>query len=626
MGVTSPPCPRKCGDPSFPPTPTPSALTAQPHPSYNRQQSPNPPPSTSSPSTPSTSPSDVMIRRLAPVLLALLALSAGTVCGGSGDASPVTTTPTASPTPAPDSIMTPRPNLASTPTAKPSPTPTETPLANQTPASKTTETANGQTMQKEPQSPRPGDEVFDFCQSQYGMYPSGNPEILLVDWTIDAYVQWSPDGSQILFSGPPSYKPGPVALYSVDPAGQSLQKVVPVPDFPTAVDQYSDADNYVSMRKITDVPGRDPVWGDGSTMMYFDIFPDNSKIVYSTCAYTRGDLGLEEEDIEAIDTYWGRVRTIVVSDLDETESPQRAEQGSRWVYNYEIVLSDIDGTNIERLTKNLRFDNFPTVSPDGTKIAFFSGPKPSTAAIYPLGERLLIHTVSTGKSMEIVLPRGVQASHNPLKWSPDGGKIAFVAYTFIRYPRFSGYMIYLVGADGSGLTPITEAASAPAWSPDGRRLAVAVPRGRNKASLYTFAPDGSHPRLISPSLPEPWYLDSSGPWMGDLSWSPDATELLLKDHGYGIPLNGSPPTEYGPPRIPYGEYQDGKDKQFNSILDTSWSPDGSKIATRNLKSFQWEDKPGIVYIQDRDGTNIRSLVEVSEQPGKNIIRLTNEEQ
>ena len=568
-----------------------------------------------------------MPRQLALTLLTLFILAGIATCGGSDVATPVTTTPIASPTPAPDSIMTPRPNLASTPTAKPSPTPTETPLANQTPTSKTTEIANGQTMQEELNSPRPGDEIFDFCRSQYGEYHNG-PEILLADWTIDAYVHWSPDGSQILFSGPPLYKPGPVALYRVDPAGQSLQKIVGVPDFSAEGDYFSQADNGdVLMRKIKDVPGRDRVWGQGSTMMYFDIFPDSSKIVYSTCAYTRGDIGLEEEDIEAISPWkWGTMRSIVVSDFDEMENPQRAERGSRWVYNYEIVLSDIDGANTKRLTENTHFDNFPTVSPDGTKVAFISGPRQFTYEIYPLGERIVIHTVSTGKSMEIVLPQGVQASHHPLKWSPDGREIAFVAEPSIQRPLFSGYMIYLVGADGSGLTPITEAASAPAWSPDGRRLAVAVPRGRNKASLYTFAADGSRPRLISTSLPEPWYLDSSGPWMGDLSWSPDATELLLKDHGYGIPLNGSPPTEYGPPRIPYGEYQDGKDKQFNSILDTSWSPDGSKIATRNLKSFQWEDKPGIVYIQDRDGTNIRSLVEVSEQPGKNIIRLTNEEQ
>ena len=539
------------------------------------------------------------------ILLALLVLAGIAACGGSDVATPVTTTPADTD----DSAISPTP----TPTAVPLPPPTTTP----TPM-----------PQEEPNSPRPGDEVIDFCQSDYGKYHNG-PEALLADWAIDAYVQWAPDGSQILFSGPTVDKPGPVALYSVDPAGQSLHKIVAVPDFSKWWAHFSRADNGVYMRTIIDAPGRDPVWGQGSTMMSFDIFPDSSKIVYSTCAYTRWDmeLELEEEEIEMIEAIsprnWDTIRSIVVSDFDETDTPQRAEQGSSWVYNYEIVLSDIDGTNTKRLTENNHFDNFPAVSPDGTRVAFISGPR--QFEYVSIGAWLVIYTLSTGESKEIALPQGFEASLYPLKWSPDGERLAFVGIDYSRPQKEWKRALYTIGADGSGLTRITEAASAPAWSPDGRRLAVAVPRARGKVSLYTFAPDGSRPRLISPNLPRSWYFPESA-WLGDLSWSPDATELLLKDHGYGVPLNGSPPTEYGPPRIPYGEYQDGKDKQFNSILDTSWSPDGSQIATRNLKSFQWEDKPGIVYIQDRDGTNIRSLVKNSEQPDENIIRLTNEEQ
>ena len=535
------------------------------------------------------------------ILLALLILAGVAACGGSNVATPVTTTPaetaviSISPTP--------------TPTAVPLPPPTPTP----TPA--TAET--GVSPQEESNSPRPGDEVFDFCKSDYGGHYTISEGINL-DWTFDAYVKWSPDGSQILFSVTPVVAWGPAALYSVDPAGHSLQKLVPVPDFPEAMDSFSRADNGVLMRKIVDVPGRDPVWGDGGTMMYFDIFPDGTKIVYSTCAYGRGETGLEELEWEGFD--WGLIRSIVVSDFNETKNVQRAEQGSSWVYNYEIVLSDIDGTNRMRLTKNSYYDNFPTVSPDGTKIAFISGPKRDYDGYGAEGERIVIHTVSTGKSKEIVLPERVEAIPLPLQWSPDGREIAFVARTYIRESRIWGFIVYVVGADGSGLTAITQAASGPAWHPDGERIAAVVPLGesREEVALFTFGTDGSDPVFISNNLPEPW--DLRGPWLGDLSWSPDGSRLLLKHHGYGIPLNGSPPTYYGPPRFPYGE-----EPQFSSILDTSWSPDGSQIATRNLKNYQWEEKPGIVYVQDRDGTNIRSLVEAVEPFRENIIRLTNEE-
>ena len=545
-----------------------------------------------------------MIQRLAPVLLALLILAGIAACGGSDGETPEGTMQTRNG----DSVISP----TSTPTVVLPPPPTTTP---------THATAEpGPMAQEEPQSPRPGDEIFDFCRSDYGEYHYG-AEILLADWTIDTYVHWSPDGSQILFSGPPLYKPGPVALYRVYPAGQSLQKIVGVPDFSAEGDYFSQADNGdVLMRKIKDVPGRDPVWGHGSTMMYFDIFPDSSRIVYSTCAYTRGHIGLEEEDIEELN--WGTMRSIVVSDFDETENPQRAEQGSSWIYNYEIVLSDINGTNTKRLTENTYFDNFPTVSPDGTKIAFSSGPRHFAFGHGEERERIVIHTVSTGKSMEIVVPRGVQAIPHPLKWSPDGEYIAFVARTYIRESRLWGNIVYVVGADGSGLTSITQAASGSAWHPDGERIAAVVPLGENRevVALFTFDTDGSDPVFISNNLPEPW--DQRGPWMGDLSWSPDSTELLLKDHGYVVPLDGSAPTYYGPPKyVGLSENQ-----QLSSILDSSWSPDGSKIAVRSLKDLPWEDKHGIVYIQDRDGTNIRSLVEAVKPFRENIIKLTNEEQ
>ena len=142
-----------------------------------------------------------MTRQLVLTLLSLLILAGVSACGGSDVATLVATTPTASPTPAPDSIMTPRPNLASTPTATPSPTPTETPLANQMAASKSTETAYGQTMQ-ESNSPRPGDEVFNLCQSDYGEYQPSTVEILLVDWTIDAYVRLPTVSSRCRHEGP----------------------------------------------------------------------------------------------------------------------------------------------------------------------------------------------------------------------------------------------------------------------------------------------------------------------------------------------------------------------------------------------------------------------------------------
>ena len=46
--------------------------------------------------------------------------------------------------------------------------------------------------------------------------------------------------------------------------------------------------------------------------------------------------------------------------------------------NLEIYVMDADGGNQENLTNNPANDSQPDWSPDGTKIAFVSGPRPYT--------------------------------------------------------------------------------------------------------------------------------------------------------------------------------------------------------------------------------------------------------
>ena len=114
-------------------------------------------------------------------------------------------------------------------------------------------------------------------------------------------------------------------------------------------------------------------------------------------------------------------------------------------------------------------------------------------------------------------------------------------------------VVFTMASDGSELTRISDAASGPAWSPDGRRIAVVVPVGKAEfdrgstgprrrdvgVALYAFAADGSDPVLVSNSLREPWRRPVD-PWMGDLSWSPDGSQILLKNLAYRVPLDGSP--------------------------------------------------------------------------------------
>ena len=207
----------------------------------------------------------------------------------------------------------------------------------------------------------------------------------------------------------------------------------------------------------------------------------------------------------------------------------------------------------------------------------------------------------------------------PPVWSPDGQKLAFIVYEgavevyeeaieLEKVDRFAPAglslkaSVYTVGVDGTGLTRITEAASNPAWSPDGKRIAVAVPAKRGKADLYTFAADGSDPVLVKDTLSATWNSPVN-PWMGNLSWSPDDSQILLNQRARRINLDGSSAV---PNTL---RYATEKYPRVPPMLAT-WSPDGTRIAVRTEDPRPRKGKAAVlVYVIGRDGSNPRYLVE-----------------
>ena len=460
--------------------------------------------------------------------------------------------------------------------------------------------ASEQAKQAVSEKPRPGDEVFDFCtppsifRRDTPQVPDYDyPEILIRgDWRFEQYIQWSPDDSRILFNGPiPGHdqRDWPVDLHSVDPGGDWLHDIVNAPH------KFSDQ-------------------GGGRPMIYFDISPDGSRVTYSTCAYTE----VEKEQVDYAN--WGGSRTykveadsLGVSDSEQKEGPRS------WIYDYEIVVTDIDGKNVKRLTENILFDNFPTWSPDGTKVAFITKTKTWRGSNFTgrgwagftrdfTNHNLTIHALSTGRSKELALPPNHSVARFPLAWSPDGDRIAFVGWSYHSDAPVERVSVWTIRPDGTGLARITDAASGPAWSPDGERIAVAVPVDEGDVALYTFAADGSDPVLLSKNLSDPWRSRLAGPWMGNLSWSPDSSAILFKSLGYIAPLDGSPPTDFG---------------LSEETMDSVWSPDGSRIAVRTRRDFTntaWDaaEFTTLVYVMDRDSTNLRALV---EGYSKKVVRL-----
>jgi Periplasmic component of the Tol biopolymer transport system len=106
----------------------------------------------------------------------------------------------------------------------------------------------------------------------------------------------------------------------------------------------------------------------------------------------------------------------------------------------------------------------PVLSPDAQSVVYLSGPWTSTATMVARPDGSGARRIAGGKT----------TAWNGA-WSPDSKR---VAYTYGDSTR--RLQVHLVGADGNDDTPVTHMSAAdgsaqlPAWSADGKRLAVQV--------------------------------------------------------------------------------------------------------------------------------------------------------
>ena len=475
---------------------------------------------------------------------------------------PTVAPPTSTPTPTPTLTPTPTPTLtpAPTPTLTPTPTPTLTPTP--TPTLTSTPTA----------TPTPIPVHFEEAHvNPTPCFP--DRDFYKLDGFRETFHQWLPDGSRLLFNT------GPI-ISAVDVGGSQLERI-------------TDTSHDVTLpsgRSINRL----------GTMTFFDVSPDGSRLVYSTCRYgtpVEVEYRFAEERPGWVfdrveysimrDQAWHVYISFLVAEVRR--------------HSFDVAVSNIDGTEPKRLTEDKALDSYPVWSPDGTRIAFTSnrgGPE-------YLREPDKLYTMATDGSDLRLLSRRAAGRHPPA-WSPDGERIAFVGYE-LQAPG-----VYTVRPDGSGQRQVSSALSGPAWSPDGRRLALVRPDG-DGAALYTFGPSGANPVRVTSvidNVPESvriWYKGGDYRtdtyekfWVGSVSWSPDGSEILVGP--YVVNLDSPEPMRLLEPALALLKSEGGTFSPELGLhhIRTSWSPDGSTIAMRVAG--------GLPHVIDRDGTGFRALV------------------
>ncbi|MHB1680531.1 MAG: hypothetical protein ACYCTB_08515 [bacterium] len=147
-----------------------------------------------------------------------------------------------------------------------------------------------------------------------------------------------------------------------------------------------------------------------------------------------------------------------------------------------IFKMDFGGHRVKRITNNNSINIFPYPSPDGKKVAYISF-KDGNPSVF-------IKNLITGHAKKLYLPGPADF----VSWSPNGKKIA-LALT----PGHYNTQIYTINADGTDLKRLTNTFginTAPSYSPNGNRIVFVSNRGGGP-QIYVMNSNGSNVHMIS---------------------------------------------------------------------------------------------------------------------------------
>jgi Tol biopolymer transport system component len=348
---------------------------------------------------------------------------------------------------------------------------------------------------------------------------------------------------------------------------QSLYDVIAPPD--TIVAGLSDFNREIytiapdggHLTRITDTPTHaetDPVWA-----------------VDGRLAFVRRPL-FESED-ELIITSGDGTEPVPVAGGMDISQPAWSPDGSRTAFvEGAIRFYDVGRSECTRIDSSLgqtpprlfvadvpsrtTLPLIDLVSPDGCILPFARpewSPDGSKIALAQRGVYLL--DVATGRLTETVPPSDVIA----VAWSPDGERLAVAA---ALSPESASARVLVVTADGQDLVEIARLSKrihSLAWSPRGDLVSIVADDAYGgQGSLSVIRPDGGDLGVLAKGV------------LGGVAWSPDGRRLAV--------ALGEPSFEPYAANIYAVDVDDGGITRLTNVDATeyspTWSPDGSAIA------------------------------------------------
>ena len=229
---------------------------------------------------------------------------------------------------------------------------------------------------------------------------------------------------------------------------------------------------------------------------------------------------------------------------------------------WRIYIAGQDGINPTPLTNGTADDEWPSWSPDGTKVAFTSN----------RDGHWEIYVMNADGSAQTRITRTPQHNWSPT-WSFDGTKLLFSSF------RDRNWEVYAVNADGSSPVRLTDDPAedqAPVWSPDGRAIAFASKR-TGSYELYLMNPDGSAVTRLTQTN-----ANNYSP-----AWSPDSRHIAFESNRDG----------HWQIYVMDGDGANAKNLSNTTSSNDqapSWSSDGQWIAfqsNRETKTDLWVMRP-----------------------------------